>query len=196
MLDNFLDLCFFYVIMRKEYTYLKHCNIKIFYLYNQLKLCIKMFSGPIQPKYILIISSVLISLVIYSCAAGYSKKELDKFNQNLAEKLKKCDQEKLSGYIVTNMQYAECQNKVFKNACMEIDYPYMDLVDLLNAYRLYLAENLDKGAISDAESKLSYEEYRQKVVAEENARLQQANEQRRRAWKEFGESLDNAEIRW
>jgi len=119
-----------------------------------------------------------------------------RIESNTGCKLKKCDQEKLSGYIETNMQYAECQNRIIYDRYMEIEYPYMDLVDLANTYRLYLAEQLDAGLISVVESQLLMKEYVQKIGAEEVSRNEVERQRRTRAWQEFGESLDQVEVKF
>lgn len=136
------------------------------------------------------IASAFLLTFIVACG-GMSKKEAIEFNEKLKGYTVECEQQKSNGLLQTNMEVAECTNEKVLNAFIEIDYPYMDLVQLYNAYRLAVAEKVDEGEITEAEGNLMMAEIRQKIASEEYNRNYQKSVKWSNAFKEFSNTVSS-----
>ena len=68
--------------------------------------------------------------------------------------LAECELKRLGGELKTYAESTQCSNPVIIQAHQEAGDPAMNLVYLLTAYRLAIAERIDKGALSEAEGNL------------------------------------------
>ena len=68
--------------------------------------------------------------------------------------LAECELKRLGGELKTYTESTQCSNPVIIQAHQEAGDPAMTLVYLLTAYRLAIAERIDKGALSEAEGNL------------------------------------------
>lgn len=62
-----------------------------------------------------------------------------------------------------------------------IDYPYLDLIQLYNSYKIVVAEKLDRGEITLSEANLELAKIKYQVTSEINNRMYQQAEAAR--WK-------------
>lgn len=81
-----------------------------------------------------------------------------------------CRDRRLKQEFKTYKQSAECSNPKILAAYEGSDYPYMDLVHLLLDARLVAAENLDKGAITEAQAQEQSAELERRLTSEEQRR--------------------------
>ncbi len=68
--------------------------------------------------------------------------------------LAECELKRLHGVLKTYAASTQCSNPVIIQAHQEAGDPAMDLVYLLTAYRLAVAERIDKGRLREAEGNL------------------------------------------
>jgi hypothetical protein len=81
-----------------------------------------------------------------------------------------CRDKRLKKEFKTYKQSAECSNPKILAAYADSNYPYMDLVNVLLAARLVAAENLDKGAITEAQAQQQAAELENRFVSEDQRR--------------------------
>lgn len=81
-----------------------------------------------------------------------------------------CKKKRLSGELKTYMASAECSNPRILAAYQRAGYRYMDLIYLLTAKRLALAEQVDKGTITEAQEELEAAKFMIGLVDEERRR--------------------------
>src|SRR5512136_1331378 len=68
--------------------------------------------------------------------------------------LAECELKRLNGELKTYVASTECSNPVIIQAHQEAGDPAMNLIYLVTAYRLAIAERIDKHALSEAEANL------------------------------------------
>lgn len=85
-----------------------------------------------------------------------------------------CDAKLEAGVYKTFYQRTECFNEGLMNIYLENNYPYLDLVLLSNAYRLAVAERVDKGELTKTEAQVIMAELGQRIVTEEQKRATNA----------------------
>jgi hypothetical protein len=103
-----------------------------------------------------------------------------------------CQQRRASGEITTSVGFVQCGQDRIRQAMVESGYPYMDLVDLIGAYRMALAVRVDKGEMSKEEGNLQLAELRTRIATEEHQRTTlsaQAQAQRTQAAGAFLQGL-------
>lgn len=66
---------------------------------------------------------------------------------------------------------AQCINEAIQRVLISIDYPYMDLVQMVSAYRIACAERIDSGAFTKDDCEKRMAELRLHVTAEESRRV-------------------------
>jgi hypothetical protein len=91
-----------------------------------------------------------VTFLLVGCAFGdeYKKAALD---SNAA--VQACRARRESGELKTQTESVECSNPAVLAAFSNAEYPYMDLVRALLAERLAIADEVDRGKVSDAEGK-------------------------------------------
>jgi hypothetical protein len=81
-----------------------------------------------------------------------------------------CRDRRLKKEFKTYRQSAECSNPKIVAAYEAADYPYMDLVHVLVDARLVMSENLDKGAITEAQAQSQSTELENRLTSEDQRR--------------------------
>jgi hypothetical protein len=81
-----------------------------------------------------------------------------------------CKNKRLSGELKTYEASAECSNPRIIEAYQEAGYRYMDLVSLMTAKRLELAEEIDQGKITEAQAQLEFAQFMTGIADEERQR--------------------------
>jgi hypothetical protein len=94
--------------------------------------------------------------------------------------LAECELKRLNGELKTYIASTECSNPVIIQAHQEAGDPAMNLIYLVTAYRLAIAERIDKHALSEAEANLMLAQLISRVNTERLQRDIAAEQQRRR----------------
>jgi len=94
--------------------------------------------------------------------------------------LTECELKRLNGELKTYVASTECSNPVIIQAHQEAGDPAMNLIYLVTAYRLAIAERIDKHALSEAEANLMLAQLISRVNTERLQRDIAAEQQRRR----------------
>jgi hypothetical protein len=81
-----------------------------------------------------------------------------------------CRDRRLKKEFKTYRQSADCSNPKILAAYEAADYPYMDLVHVLVDARLVMADNLDKGAITEAQAQSQSSELENRLTGEDQRR--------------------------
>lgn len=81
-----------------------------------------------------------------------------------------CKKRRLSGELKTHIASAECSNPRIVAAFEIVGYRYMDLIGLLTAKRRALAEQVDKGTLTEAQEELEAAQFMVRLVDEERRR--------------------------
>jgi hypothetical protein len=81
-----------------------------------------------------------------------------------------CRDRRLNKEFKTYRQSAECSNPKILTAYEGSNYPFMDLVHVLLAARLVAAENLDAGAVTEAQAQQQAAELERRLMAEDQRR--------------------------
>lgn len=81
-----------------------------------------------------------------------------------------CINKRLSGELKTHIASAKCSNPRIMAAYQAAGYRYMDLIYQLTAKRLELAERLDNGTLTDAQSQLAFAQFMTDITDEERRR--------------------------
>ena len=81
-----------------------------------------------------------------------------------------CRDRRVKKELKTYRQSAECSNPKILAAYEEANYPYMDLVRVLLDARLLAAENLDKGAVTEAQAQAQSAELENRLTSEDQKR--------------------------
>lgn len=87
-----------------------------------------------------------------------------------------CRAQKLQGKLATWVEAVNCGNDRMRQVMQASGYPHMDLVNLLLAYRILLAERMDAGQLTDAEATVLLAELGTRITAEEQARTLSASQ--------------------
>jgi hypothetical protein len=94
--------------------------------------------------------------------------------------LAECELKRLSGELKTYVASTECSNPVIIQAHQEAGDPAMNLIHLITAYRLAIAERIDKHVLSEAEANLMLAQLYSRVNTERLQRDIAAAQQRAR----------------
>ena len=131
-----------------------------------------------------------VSAITFSCQSTIMQRRQEETAQKVAtmhEKEKRaaveCRQKRLKGELKSHVESVQCSNPLMLEAHREAGDPNMDLMQLLCAYRLALAERNDKGEMTEAEAQV--------VVEKLGKRL--SREARRRATQQQAEQPEQAE---
>jgi hypothetical protein len=81
--------------------------------------------------------------------------------------LEECRQRRLRGDLKTYVASSQCENSRIISAYENINYPYMDLVQLLAAARLAGSERIDNGHATEAAMQLQLAELQTRIASEE-----------------------------
>jgi hypothetical protein len=81
-----------------------------------------------------------------------------------------CRDKRLKREFKTYKQSAECSNPKILAAYEGSGYPYMDLVRVLLDGRMVVADNLDKGAVTEAQARDQSAEFERRLMAEDQRR--------------------------
>jgi len=82
----------------------------------------------------------------------------------------RCVRKRKAGELPDHVASAMCMNDALERGFREIRYPHMDLIYATSATRLRVAEQLDKGEITEAEAAVRITEKISDVTAEERRR--------------------------
>lgn len=137
-------------------------------------------------------ASVLFLATIVSCGGG-SKEQVNEIKRTLENNKIQCKQNKINGVYKSNVEVATCVNEKVTMANQELGYPYMDLIQLINAYRLAVAEKLDNGEITEIQAELIMAEVTQKINTEAHNRNMQRAAIIVDAYNNFSTTLGNYE---
>jgi hypothetical protein len=132
-----------------------------------MRFAVKLLISPITPSLrncFLVMSCV--SLIVLSGCAMSLKEASTKMYAIEAD----CDAKFKAGVYKNFYENAECLNDGLTKFFIDINYPYMDLVVLQNAYRLALAERRDRGEITKTEAQVIMADLSQRLAAEEHKR--------------------------
>jgi hypothetical protein len=102
--------------------------------------------------------------VNFRCVATQSMREATK------AAVLECRDRRLNLEFKTYRQSAECSNPRIMAAFQGADYPYLDLVKVLLDARLVAAENLDNGAITEAQAQTQSTELENRLTSEDQRR--------------------------
>lgn len=81
--------------------------------------------------------------------------------------VKECKVKRLGGELKTYVQSAMCSNPGIVQAFNSANYKHMDLIQGFTAKRLELAEKLDRGQITEAQSESELSEFSSRIRNEE-----------------------------
>lgn len=70
----------------------------------------------------------------------------------------------------THREAAQCVNEAVQRVMITVNYPYMDLLQLVASYRIACAQKMDSGELTEADCNKRMMELRTRVTAEENRR--------------------------
>jgi len=87
-----------------------------------------------------------------------------------------CHEKRLSGQLRGFADTARCSDDRMRQVWADAGFPYMDLVNLMAAHRLAIAERMDKGELSVAEASVQMAELGVRVVNEAQRRDAEARQ--------------------
>lgn len=90
-----------------------------------------------------------------------------------AAAVSECRSQRLKGEIASHAASVECSSPKVRAAFARIGYPYMDLVEKLNAKRLEAAEHLDKNWLSGTEDQMEFARLAIDIAEQEGERNQE-----------------------
>jgi len=92
-----------------------------------------------------------------------------------AQARKICDDQKSKKILKNDVEFMDCDNKIFFASFEKQNYPFMDLIKLFTLKRAVLAEQVDNGKITKAEANLEQQEFLMKITDIEKMRLKDIN---------------------
>jgi hypothetical protein len=87
-----------------------------------------------------------------------------------AAAINECKSKRLSGELKSFVQSAQCSNPRIIAAFKKANYRYLDLVTLMTAKRMQIAERLDRNQMSEADANVAYQQAFTDIVTAEKAR--------------------------
>jgi hypothetical protein len=87
-----------------------------------------------------------------------------------AAAINECKAKRLAGELKSFVQSAQCSNPRIIAAFNKANYRYMDLVTLMTAKRMQIAERLDRNLMSEADANVAYQQAFTDIVTAEKAR--------------------------
>lgn len=124
--------------------------------------------------------ATLIAVAVTGCAGRINPAAL-RVRQAMEEANRinlECRALKLQGKLTTWVEAVHCGNEPMRRMIQDSGYPHMDLVNLLLANRVLLAERMDAGQLTEAEATVQLAELLTRIAKEEQAR---ATEEQARA---------------
>ena len=82
-----------------------------------------------------------------------------------------------SRHFNTHRAAAQCINEAVQRTLISVDYPYMDLLQVVSAYRIACAQKMDANELSEAACNKRMGELRTRITAEERRRNNATAEQ-------------------
>ena len=117
----------------------------------------------------IILLATTFTLLLVGCAPLVAQRQQEVFKQAQAISTE-CHEKRLSGQLRGVADAARCSNDRMRQIWADAGFPYMDLVDLMAADRLAVAERMDKGELSIAEANVQMAEFGVRVVNEAQRR--------------------------
>jgi hypothetical protein len=91
-------------------------------------------------------------------------------NEQMRAKMEADTQKCHDTQFPTHRAAAQCMNEAMMRPMMAANYPYMDMVQLVAAYRVACAQKMDAGELSEDSCNKRLSDLRQRVAAEEARR--------------------------
>lgn len=110
--------------------------------------------------------AILIAVAVTGCVGLRMRQAMEEANRINLE----CRALKLQGKLTTWVEAVHCGNEPMRRMIQASGYPHMDLVNLLLANRVLLAERMDAGQLTEAEATVQLAEMGTRITAEEQAR--------------------------
>ena len=123
----------------------------------------------------IILLATTFTLLLVGCAPLVEQRQQEVFKQAQAISAE-CHEKRLSGQLRGVADAARCSNDRMRQIWADAGFPYMDLVDLMAADRLAVAERMDKGELSIAEANVQMAEFGVRVVNEAQRRDAEARQ--------------------
>jgi hypothetical protein len=117
----------------------------------------------------IILLATTFTLLLVGCAPLVAQRQQEVFKQAQAISAE-CHEKRLSGQLKWFADAARCSNDRMRQIWADAGFPYMDLVDLMAAHRLAIAERIDKGELSTAVANVQMAEFGGRVVNEAQRR--------------------------
>lgn len=84
--------------------------------------------------------------------------------------INECKSKRLAGELKTYMASAECSNPRIIDSYQKANYRYMDLIFQMTAKRLEMAEEIDQGKLTEAQSQLEFTQFMTGIIDKERQR--------------------------
>ena len=117
----------------------------------------------------IILLAITVTLLLVGCTPLVAQRQQEVFSQTQAIS-EECHEKRLSGRLKGFADTARCSNDRIRQMWADAGFPYMDLVDLMAADRLAVAERMDKGELSIAEANVQMAEFGVRVINEAQRR--------------------------
>jgi hypothetical protein len=96
----------------------------------------------------------------------------EKAQAKIGADVAKCQDRRSAGEFATHREAAQCINEAVRRGMSSTDYPYRDLVELVNAYRIACAQKMDAGELTEDSCVTRMGELKKRVLSEETRRNQ------------------------
>src|SRR5437879_4045680 len=116
---------------------------------------------------------VMVLLLASGCASARQQR-WHAANDAVAAAIEECRQQRVAGELKSYTASVECSNPRVVATYQAAGYPHMDLIHLVAAYRLALAERADRGELTEAAMRAHFLELMTKVESEAQRRNQTA----------------------
>ena len=117
----------------------------------------------------IILLATTFTLLLVGCAPLVAQRQQEVFERAQAISTE-CHEKRLSGQVRGFADAARCSNDRMRQIWADAGFPYMDLVDLMAADHLAIAERMDKGELSIAEANVQMAEFGVRVINEAQRR--------------------------
>ncbi|MBV9200202.1 MAG: hypothetical protein JOY83_10810 [Alphaproteobacteria bacterium] len=105
--------------------------------------------------------------------AAARQQHADEMKQAKAEAkaaMLECKNKRLTGELATHVASVQCSNPRIIDAYERAGYPYMDLIRLMTAKRLEVAEKQDRGQLTEGQAELEVAEAASRITGEQRSR--------------------------
>lgn len=124
-----------------------------------------------------ILACIALGLILTACALAEQQRAKEAAAEG-ATFMKECRAKRDDGEFKGRVAEVNCYKSDYREAYAKRNYGYMDLIDLMLAKRLEIAEKIDKHKISPSQGDLEFAKFRTQLVQLEESRIAQANQQR------------------